>query len=273
MLAMNHNNAKRISVSEIEAEIHKIGRKWPDMPPVTVINSVSELPFEAPFNSDGIHCDGKVYLIAENIETLKQVQKVMAHECILHFGLEDMLGNYGFAKLHSGIQALKAAKDPTVTALAADILKRYGELSPEEETKEIVAKAGELCLDKFGNVKPAFGFMKSVFANVANWLRDKGVSFPFTNTELQGIICNAGNWIQRTRGNEAIEKSGAFSGQIVDVLASGIIIQKIGRNGETARHALDNLTAKVLPGDVVNIQYKNGVGIVCAKTFEKGLFR
>lgn len=187
----------RMPRAALNAEIGRLRLQWPSMPQVTVVDGVKDLPFKTPNNTDGAYWAGKVFVIADNVSDLKQLQKVMAHECILHHSLEEMLGNYGFSKLHHGLQKLKAQGDSTVTALAADIRKRYGELPPEIETKEIVARAGEQCLDSNGNVKVEFGFMKSVFAGIAGWLRDHGMNIPFSCTELQGIMHAASEWIKR----------------------------------------------------------------------------
>lgn len=212
-------------IDVINEEIRRIGKGWPSMPGVTVVGSTSELPFEAPSNADGAYYDGHVFVIAENIVDSQQLQKVMAHECVLHHGLQEMLGDYGFSKLHSGIQALKQAGDPVVGALAKNILERYGVLPPETETKEIIARAGEQCLDGSGNVKIGFGFMKSVYAGVAGWLRDQGFKIPFTNVELQGIMHDAGKWIQRdverewrlnNIGSEALNSMSAWHGSSHD---------------------------------------------------------
>lgn len=188
---------------DIHAEIRRLRGQWPSMPPVTVVKSVGELPFESPKHADGAYCDGQVFVVAGNISDLKQLQKVMAHECVMHHSLAEMLGGYGFSKLHHGIQKLKESGDPVVVALAANIRSRYGELPPEIETKEIVARAGEQCLDDSGQVRVSFGFMKSVFAGVAGWLRDHGISVPFTNTELQGLMHDAGEWIKREEPGHA----------------------------------------------------------------------
>lgn len=188
-----------LPVAVIEAEVARMRKGWPSMPGVTVVRSVDDLAVDVKRHSDGVHYDGHVYVVAENVGDLKQLQKVMAHECVLHHSLEEMLGEYGFAKLNSGIQALKKKGDPVIGELAADIHARYGVLPPEQETKEIVARAGERCLDETGNLKIGFGFMKSVFARVAGWLRDHGIKWPFSNMELQGIMRDAGKWIQRDR--------------------------------------------------------------------------
>lgn len=206
-----------MSVSVIETEINRMRQDWSAMPPVKVVNKVSDLPFTAPINTDGAYCDGRVYVVAENIENMKQLQKVMAHECVLHHSLEEMLGDYGFSKLHCGIQKLKKSGDTVVTKLADEILQRYGVLSPQNETKEIVARAGEQCLDDTGNVKVGFGFMKSVFAGVASWFRDHGISFPFTNIELQGIMHDAGEWVKRdVRGHAGGKRVPAHSADRLD---------------------------------------------------------
>ena len=198
---------KPMPMAEMQAEIKRLQGQWPSMPPTFVVQTVRELPFESPANADGAYCDGKVYVVADNIADLKQLQKVMAHECVMHHSLEEMLGDYGFSKLHHGIQKLKNDGDPVVGALAANILSRYGELPPEIETKEIVARAGEQCLDSSGNVKVSYGFMKGVFAGVTGWLRDHGISVPFTNAELQGIMHNAGEWVKKDRDDSLGDKS------------------------------------------------------------------
>lgn len=217
--------------SEMIGEIARLKEQWPAMPMVTVVRAAADLPFVAPSNADGAYKDGQVYVVAENIADIKQLQKVMAHECILHHGLEQVLGNYGFAKLHSGIQSLKSSGDPTVCAIAVDINKRYGVLPPDMETKEIVAAAGEKCLDATGNLRIGFGFMKAVFAGVVNWLRDHGLHLPFTNTELQGLMHTAGAWIQR-------EPPGLGHGGQAGVFASGL--------------------ASLAQGDVAELQRKSG---------------
>ena len=194
--SVDTNGFAGLSLQEVNAEIRTLRTRWPGMPPVHVVKSGGDLPFEAPSNADGAYLAGQVYVVTDNIQDLKQLQKVMAHECVMHHALEEMLGNYGFAKLHHGLQKLKAAGDPTVCSLAANIKSRYGDLSPEIETKEMVARAGELCLDEKGDVKVEFGFMKSVFAGITGWLRDHGIKVPFTNTELQGIMHSAGEWIK-----------------------------------------------------------------------------
>lgn len=219
---------KHVSLESIHDEIDRLKKRWPSMPPVTVVNSPADLPFPAKENADGAHYRGRAYVVAGNIDDMRQLQKVLAHECVLHYGLEDMLGPYGFSKLHHGLQKLKREGDPTITEIAADIGRRYGELAPEQETKEIVARAGELCLDEQGSVKPEFGFMKGVFAKIASFLRDLGFKIPFTNVELQGIIHNAGKWVERDNGRLVANEGGR------GVVGKGVLHSFAGVHAENA---------------------------------------
>lgn len=261
-----------LPLPEIHAEIQRLRGHWKGMPDVLVMGDTSELPFDAPSNADGAYHDGKVYVIAGAIGDMRQLQKVMAHECIMHHSLEEMLGDYGFSKLHHGIQSLKAQGDKTVCDLAENIRARYGDLPPDIETKEIVARAGEQCLDEQGQVRVQYGFMKGVYAGVAGWLRDHGIKVPFTNIELQGILHKSGEWAKNAPGIDAgkaapgrqtplAKLSGLFLGKILGV-ANGVATQKIGRAGETMLHSLADLSRPVEVGEVAEITYRNGKGAV-----------
>lgn len=254
-----------LSRKQIETEIERLTSQWKAIPEVVVVNTHNELPFNSPADADGAYYEKKVYVISDNIADLQQLQKVMAHECVLHHSLEEMLGNYGFAKLHHGIQSLKTKGDRTVTALADDIQSRYGELPPEIETKEIVARAGEQCLDDQGNIKVEYGFMKGVFAGVAGWIRDHGISVPFTNIELQGILHKGGEWaknppnletgLTKTVADKVKALSGLFIGKIIGI-QDGVVTQKTGRGNETVLHSMRNLSKRVSLGDLAEIMYR-----------------
>lgn len=260
----------------IEREVGEMRGKWVDMPPVYVVDRVQDLPFDALAGADGALYDGKVYLVAENIYSSRQVQKVMAHECVLHHSLEQMLGAYGFAKLHHGVQSLKAKGDAAMVALAEDVRSRYGDLPADIETKEIVARAGEKCLDDTGNIRVEYGFMKSVFAGVAGWLRDHGIKIPFTNVELQGILHSSGQWARtgKTQGTShgaegLIKRAGHFVGKILGV-SDGVVTQRVHRSGQTALHSVAALDAPVVVGDIADIHYVGGRGHVKTQQRELG---
>lgn len=265
-----------LPLSELRAELDRLKASWKSMPPVIVVASASELEFDVHPLADGAFYGGKVYVIADNISSAGQLQKVMAHECVMHHDLLAMLGESGFAELHTGIQAMKANGDPTICRIADDIRTKYGELPADLETKEIVAHAGEKCLDDKGEVRVAFGFMKGVFASVASWLREHGISVPFSNVELQGILHKAGQWGKKepepAMGADQSMLSGLYSGKILDV-NDGHATQRVGRDGKTVLHRLQYLSHAVAAGEVVDIQYTGGYGNVVGKAQQLGVQR
>jgi hypothetical protein len=207
-----------LTVAHIESRIATVRNKWPSMPTVTVVQTNADLPFSADAGVDGAYSDGEVFLVADMIADEKQLQKVLAHECIMHHSLEQMLGDYGFSKVHEAMQDLQKKNDPRIIALAKDIRSRYGNLPAEIQTKEMIALAGEQCLDEHGEIKVSFGFMKSVFAGVASWLRDQGIKVPFTTMELRGIMRDAGQWIRQDHGVQIDVSSISPSGLVLNSL-------------------------------------------------------
>lgn len=275
LFSVGPKQGAKLPLPEIHAEIERLRGQWKSMPQVLVVDNTGDLPFDSPSNADGAYHDGKVFVVAGNIGDIRQLQKVMAHECIMHHSLDEMLGHYGFAKLHHGIQSLKAKGDETVCAIAKNVQSRYGDLPTAIETKEIVARAGEMCLDEQGNVRVEYGFMKGVFAGMTGWLRDQGISVPFTNVELQGILYKSGEWakngpdldarrpktLQEKVVGQVSQLSGLFVGKILGI-NDGVAKQKVGRAGETVLHCLANLSAPVAEGEVAEIAYKDGKGMV-----------
>jgi hypothetical protein len=260
---------------QLHQELERLRRRWPRMPEVHVVDSVGDLPFAAPPLADGAHYDGKIFLVAGNISSLRQLQTVVAHEMVMHHSLEEMLGAYGFGKLHHGIQSLKDRGDPTICRLAGEVAGLYGPLPPDEETKEIVARAGEECLDERGDLKVAFGFMKGVFSGICCWLRDHGVAVPFTHLELQGILHSSGQWA-KSAGREApvVATERAHQGSLGLAIDSGRVAEGAKPRIGTAvvREAVD-VARQLRPGDVAKSTYAAPRGYSAGRVPAKELGR
>jgi hypothetical protein len=65
-----------------------------------------------------------------------------------------------------------------------------------------------------------------------------------------------------------VQKEGFWSGKVLDV-DRGVLIQKIGRGTETVTHDASKLSTPVKVGDVIDIKYVGGVGVVTV--MDKGL--
>lgn len=69
-----------------------------------------------------------------------------------------------------------------------------------------------------------------------------------------------------------VVREGSFSGKVLDSVG-GVVTQKINREGDTVQHALKSLSAPVLVGSVVDIEYCDGVGVVAGQGVSVGLGR
>lgn len=75
--------------------------------------------------------------------------------------------------------------------------------------------------------------------------------------------------VDQERGNAGVGKpadpevcsAGMFSGPILSV-EDGVFLQRVGRNGQTVKHAVANLNLVPAVGEVVDIRYTNGQGAV-----------
>lgn len=66
---------------------------------------------------------------------------------------------------------------------------------------------------------------------------------------------------------------GSFSGKVLEVTDDGVVTQKINRDGDTVKHALNSLSGPVVVGSVVDITYANGVGVVGGQGVAAGVGR
>ena len=60
---------------------------------------------------------------------------------------------------------------------------------------------------------------------------------------------------------KGVVQEGLHVGQVLDV-ANGVVTQKIDRAGNTVRHDASKLSVAVEVGDVVDVQYRGGMGAV-----------
>jgi hypothetical protein len=185
-----------ISLSVMNDTLQTLRGKWPGMPVVRVVDTASEISANTDSNAQALYSEGAVWLVRQNIASKNDLQRVLAHECVMHHSLMEMLGPKQFGVISGGIQALKHAGDPTVVALAKDVYSTHGYLRPKDESAEIIARAGEQCLSPDGEVKVQFGFMKGVLSHVAGWLREKGFEIKVTNAEIGGLIHRASKAIE-----------------------------------------------------------------------------
>ena len=65
-----------------------------------------------------------------------------------------------------------------------------------------------------------------------------------------------------------VVKEGAYSGAILSV-ATGVVTQKVDRQGNTVKHLADNLSQMLKAGAAADIRYTRGVGVVTGRPIDR----
>ena len=201
---------------------------------VQVVATPSDLPVEAPADARGLYYNGAIYVVASNNRTAADVHRTIAHEAIGHHGLRAMLGRDGWKQMMNQIQFAIKAGNKELKSISDYIRRTYVDedgnfnLTPGQEADEIAAKSVEDGVDPVtGEFRPGFGFLKSVFARVARFLRDMGIPITFTNMELQGMLIEAQRGLRR--GNDEI----AVAARSADEIAPGAEFWRKIKDGES----------------------------------------
>lgn len=204
-----------MKTADLQKSIAPVLKRWENGPNVTVVATTKDLPMPAPGDVHGVYFGGKVYLVAQNIRDKAKAMEVLTHEAIAHHGLREMLGKDDWKKFMGNIQlALKTGNKP-LAAIRKDVRAAYVDdagkfnLSEMQEADEIAAKVVEQAVDAEGNFRPGFGFVKSVYAKVVEFLRSIGIDVKMTMAELQGALVNAQRFLEagnRTAGAKKTAK-------------------------------------------------------------------
>lgn len=187
-----------MSVSDVQKAVDALAAKWTDGPNIKVVETPADLPVAAPRDARGFVHGDTAYIVANNHQTRDGIARTLGHEAIGHYGLWRMLGDDGVRQFERNLQlAIKSGNIP-LNKLSRKVRGMYVDekgafnLTPGEEAREIAAFAVEDAIDPVtGEFKPGFGFVKAVYAKVAEFLRGIGIDVKFTNAELHGMLVSA----------------------------------------------------------------------------------
>lgn len=187
-----------MSVTDVQKAVDQLTSRWKSGPAIKVVATPAELPIRAPRDARGLIHNGTAYVVAGNHLNRDGIARTLGHEAIGHYSLWRMLGEDGRRGFERNLQAaLKFGNKPLgkirdkVRAAYVDDTGKFN-LSAAEEANEIAAFAVEAAIDPAtGEFNPGFGFMKQVWAKVAEFLRSLGITVKFTNAELQGMLMSS----------------------------------------------------------------------------------
>jgi hypothetical protein len=211
-------------VKEVQEEVSRIAASWKNAPKINVVESVYDLPFQAPRDIRGVYAKGQVWIVAENNNSALDVQSVLFHEVRAHAGLRGLFGS----RLYHELRAI-AMKNADIRNLATtwrakngDLLTQYKEKYGEQRGREIwqMTSIEEALADVAGEGKTITGFQRFMnalqkalraigFDALANWLENR------TDAEVMALLAKARRYIEEG------EQAAVLAGQAAPAYARG----------------------------------------------------
>ncbi len=187
-----------IPTETLTEQVTQITENWKNSPKVNVVDSVSDLPFNAPSDARGAFYQGQVYMVASNIRSEAEAEMVLFHEALGHAGLRGVFGN----QLNAELRTL-ATQNKALGNAAAKWRKLNGDIRGQrsEGVWEAIS-IEEVLADMAGTGKEITGLQKLVsmmqkglraigLNKVADWLENA------TDAQVMSMLTQARKEIQK----------------------------------------------------------------------------
>jgi hypothetical protein len=185
LFSRDTNNGMDREVAQLVVD--KIKSKWKNAPEVVVVKDMSDsrirkavrdenerqLSQGASGQPEGFFDAGKVYLIASELHSARDVQRVLFHEALGHYGLRGVFGN----DLNNVLDQVYINRRQDVVAKA----KSYGLDVTKQSDRRIAA---EEVLAEMAQTNPELNFVKRAIAAIRTWLRAHGFDIEMTDDEI-----------------------------------------------------------------------------------------
>ncbi|MEO9231643.1 MAG: LPD38 domain-containing protein [Devosia sp.] len=161
-----------LATEKVKSVADAITAKWKNAPGVVIIDSMADAPEAVRSENDkqlsmgatgepeGFIHNGKVYIVAGQMNSPADVVRVLLHESLGHFGLRGVFGN----DLNAILKQVAALRSKDIAAKA----KQYGlDISKEEDR---LAAAEEL-LSEMAEKNPTSTIAQRAVAIIRSWLR------------------------------------------------------------------------------------------------------
>ena len=188
-------NMDGMSVSDVQGVVNRIIDGWENTPMIQVVQFENQLPqlVQNQIKRDGVirpqglwdEDTQAVYLIADNLESQKDVSLTVAHEALGHYGLRTILGN-NYSKVMNQMYQNKDVKTRADNKIARGMDK-------ETAVEEVLAEMAE-------QQTPPDAIQKLV--NILRQLMAK-IGFPMkgvTNGEIKQLLENARQYVIEGKG-------------------------------------------------------------------------
>jgi hypothetical protein len=185
----------------VQMAIDDLKAKWKNAPDVVVVDDMNDarireavrdendrqLSQGASGQPEGFFDAGKVFIVASEMNSSRDVQRVLFHEALGHYGLRGVFG-----------PALDDILDQIYMTRRSDVLakaKAYGLDFTKKNDRRIAA---EEVLAEMAQNNPQLGFVQRAIAAIRSWLRKAGFDIKMTDAEIiREFIEPARRFVQR----------------------------------------------------------------------------
>ncbi len=169
-----------LTQQSVQATIAPVLSRWKNGPEVTVVQSTADIPDNAvPHDVEGAYVgNGRIYLVADNLQSKQRVLQVLAHEAVGHAAMEELFGK-DLKLILDGVRYLEKTS-PQVRKIGQLVDETQPGLSEENRAKEIIAMMAERGMHN--------SLMRRVIAAIQNFLRSLGINIDLNLSDLAAML-------------------------------------------------------------------------------------
>jgi GGDEF domain-containing protein len=202
--------------ADVSTAVDSIKSKWANAPEIIVVDDMTDpvipkrlrdenerqLSQGSAGQPDGFFVGGKVYVVASEMRDEKDIQRVIFHETLGHFGLRNTYGK----SLEKILDEVYMARRTKVQAKA----KEYGLDFTDKKDRRIAA---EEVLAEMAQTNPESGLVKRAMAAIRQWLRDIGFDIELSDNDIiVNYLLPARHFVERGSKEQSIgDMVGAFA--------------------------------------------------------------
>lgn len=192
----------------VQMAIDDLKAKWKNAPDVVVVDDMNDarirvavrdendrqLSQGASGQPEGFFDAGKVFIVASEMNSSRDVQRVLFHEALGHYGLRGVFG-----------PALDDILDQIYMTRRSDVLAKAQAYGLEVSKKGDRRIAAEEVLAEMAQNNPRLGFVQRAIAAIRSWLRKAGFDIDMTDAEIvREFIEPARAFVQRGKQAEEV---------------------------------------------------------------------
>jgi GGDEF domain-containing protein len=234
--------------ADVSKVVNDLRANWKNAPQIIVVDDMSDpaireavraendrqLSQGAEGQPEGFFDAGKVYVVASEMSSAADVQRVVFHETLGHYGLRGTFGK----ELNKVLESIVIMRRKEIDAKA----KQYG-LDVSKSGDRMIA--AEEVLAEMAQTNPQLGFVQRAIAAIRTWLRNNGFKLELTDNDIIANYLLPARAFVKGQGKDqssesmalAFQRSNqtdAFENVINKIKSLGININANEKNGDIA---------------------------------------